>query len=180
MNAAPAVSSATLHGSFWVILLVCTISDMCPKESPPGSFGPLALLAGSISDILTSAACFAAKARSATAASPAHMLYAEMKDIPTCIAIHLEVCAPSVVRETMVGMCTACQDVLPIDALICFAWFAGNSLSMSITYWRGSSSFSSSSPVNTFRSVSYTHLRAHETRHDLVCRLLLEKKKKKK
>src|SRR5450756_862026 len=29
------------------------------------------------------------------------------------------------------------------------------------------------------RSVSYTHLRAHETRHDLVCRLLLEKKKEK-
>src|SRR5450756_899504 len=28
------------------------------------------------------------------------------------------------------------------------------------------------------RAVSYTHLRAHETRHDLVCRLLLEKKKK--
>ena len=25
--------------------------------------------------------------------------------------------------------------------------------------------------------VSYTHLRAHETRHDLVCRLLLEKNK---
>src|SRR5450756_2692549 len=30
-------------------------------------------------------------------------------------------------------------------------------------------------PDNT-RPVSYTHLRAHETRHDLVCRLLLEKK----
>src|SRR5665648_219137 len=29
------------------------------------------------------------------------------------------------------------------------------------------------------KSVSYTHLRAHETRHELVCRLLLEKKKKK-
>src|SRR5450756_2843234 len=28
-------------------------------------------------------------------------------------------------------------------------------------------------------AVSYTHLRAHETRHDLVCRLLLEKKKPK-
>src|SRR5450756_1767021 len=28
-------------------------------------------------------------------------------------------------------------------------------------------------------TVSYTHLRAHETRHDLVCRLLLEKKKNK-
>ena len=27
-------------------------------------------------------------------------------------------------------------------------------------------------------TVSYAHLRAHETRHDLVCRLLLEKKKK--
>src|SRR5450756_2275565 len=25
------------------------------------------------------------------------------------------------------------------------------------------------------KPVSYTHLRAHETRHDLVCRLLLEK-----
>src|SRR5659263_743177 len=31
----------------------------------------------------------------------------------------------------------------------------------------------------TAGAVSYTHLRAHETRHDLVCRLLLEKKKKK-
>src|SRR5450756_2689927 len=29
-------------------------------------------------------------------------------------------------------------------------------------------------------AVSYTHLRAHETRHDIVCRLLLEKKKKTK
>ena len=28
------------------------------------------------------------------------------------------------------------------------------------------------------RAVSYTHLRAHETSQDLVCRLLLEKKKK--
>src|SRR5659263_54888 len=28
-----------------------------------------------------------------------------------------------------------------------------------------------------YTPVSYTHLRAHETRHDLVCRLLLEKKK---
>ena len=29
------------------------------------------------------------------------------------------------------------------------------------------------------RTVSYTHLRAHETGRNLVCRLLLEKKKKK-
>ena len=31
---------------------------------------------------------------------------------------------------------------------------------------------------NDSKSVSYTHLRAHETVLDLVCRLLLEKKKK--
>src|SRR5450756_929689 len=34
-------------------------------------------------------------------------------------------------------------------------------------------------PVRRTAPVSYTHLRAHETRHDLVCRLLLEKKKNK-
>src|SRR5450759_2936127 len=38
---------------------------------------------------------------------------------------------------------------------------------------------SSQSIEDDTASVSYTHLRAHETRHDLVCRLLLEKKKKK-
>src|SRR5665811_1884577 len=32
--------------------------------------------------------------------------------------------------------------------------------------------------ARTARTVSYTHLRAHETVLDLVCRLLLEKKKK--
>src|SRR5665648_1202995 len=36
-----------------------------------------------------------------------------------------------------------------------------------------------SDSIKALGSVSYTHLRAHETRHDLVCRLLLEKKKKK-
>ena len=34
--------------------------------------------------------------------------------------------------------------------------------------------------VQSFEAVSYTHLRAHETVLDLVCRLLLEKKKKPK
>ena len=33
--------------------------------------------------------------------------------------------------------------------------------------------------MNTYKTVSYTHLRAHETVLDLVCRLLLEKKKNK-
>ena len=31
--------------------------------------------------------------------------------------------------------------------------------------------------VDNSHAVSYTHLRAHETRSNLVCRLLLEKKK---
>src|SRR5450756_2935585 len=36
---------------------------------------------------------------------------------------------------------------------------------------------SSGTAMSSSDTVSYTHLRAHETRHDLVCRLLLEKKK---
>src|SRR5678815_1642172 len=32
--------------------------------------------------------------------------------------------------------------------------------------------------MDTFGPISYTHLRAHETPEHLVCRLLLEKKKK--
>ena len=34
--------------------------------------------------------------------------------------------------------------------------------------------------IEAHNAVSYTHLRAHETGRNLVCRLLLEKKKKKK
>src|SRR5450759_4635779 len=47
------------------------------------------------------------------------------------------------------------------------------------TAWQPSSkcwNLSRTKPTSiSSRSVSYTHLRAHETRHDLVCRLLLEK-----
>src|SRR5450756_2834351 len=58
-----------------------------------------------------------------------------------------------------------------------------------ITRWYGSAGFGfshvagctsarrSRSSACCGGAVSYTHLRAHETRHDLVCRLLLEKKK---
>ena len=38
--------------------------------------------------------------------------------------------------------------------------------------------FKDNKPRTRYSSVSYTHLRAHETVLDLVCRLLLEKKKK--
>ena len=39
--------------------------------------------------------------------------------------------------------------------------------------------YAEDSPATGNRAVSYTHLRAHETVLDLVCRLLLEKKKHK-
>src|SRR5450756_1335896 len=42
-----------------------------------------------------------------------------------------------------------------------------------ITRYRGETA--TTQPDTAQRAVSYTHLRAHETRHDLVCRLLLEK-----
>ena len=55
---------------------------------------------------------------------------------------------------------------------------------LSTTSDKNFSEYLASNPVNldfcnagTNTSVSYTHLRAHETSQDLVCRLLLEKKK---
>src|SRR5450756_1938910 len=50
------------------------------------------------------------------------------------------------------------------------------SLNMSCTLPVIRSGNAASVPLYGICSVSYTHLRAHETRHDLVCRLLLEKK----
>src|SRR5450756_529262 len=41
--------------------------------------------------------------------------------------------------------------------------------------WSPAAERQSGSPLLDGLPVSYTHLRAHETRHDLVCRLLLEK-----
>src|SRR5450759_1417718 len=53
------------------------------------------------------------------------------------------------------------------------SWYAQNEWRMSVeVMWNTTFAFTGS-----IRSVSYTHLRAHETRHELVCRLLLEKKK---
>src|SRR5450756_2803506 len=54
-----------------------------------------------------------------------------------------------------------------------FEWRRGYKFSTYATWWiRQAVTRAIADPV------SYTHLRAHETRHDLVCRLLLEKKKK--
>src|SRR5665648_1128912 len=60
--------------------------------------------------------------------------------------------------------------ILPLMLKIC-------QRTLTIKSFRDLFSFSKTSISNT--PVSYTHLRAHETRHDLVCRLLLEKKKTK-
>src|SRR5450756_1862364 len=59
--------------------------------------------------------------------------------------------------RVVVGMVTACTVAPLFDAL---------------------ATFHQAHPGVEITPVSYTHLRAHETRHDLVCRLLLEKKKK--
>src|SRR5664280_3279583 len=68
-----------------------------------------------------------------------------------------------------------------------------NALKLTGLYWRGRRNtgcillkrndilFKELPPLfDGFTTVSYTHLRAHETVLDLVCRLLLEKKKKTK
>src|SRR5271157_755191 len=142
-------SSDDFTGSSGYLRLVCTMSARKPKLNPPGSLGPLARLAGRMSAISTNAACFAANARSATAASPAHILYASMNDMPICIADHLEVVPPSQVLTTVVGMCTACQRDLPTAFFNWAAWSFGNALLMSRTYCLSIESASSSSPVKT-------------------------------
>src|SRR5450756_2903396 len=74
----------------------------------------------------------------------------------------------------------SCRDLLAISCPAqirgCNSWTAGDPSfrPMSCTLSRQSRFLWPGSPR---RPVSYTHLRAHETRHDLVCRLLLEKKK---
>src|SRR5450756_1006896 len=58
------------------------------------------------------------------------------------------------------------------------AWLDGLPLDECLRWGNVVGGLSTLAPGGTGRAVSYTHLRAHETRHDLVCRLLLEKKKK--
>src|SRR5450759_5897463 len=83
------------------------------------------------------------------------------------------------------------RSVMPLGSSRATRMVTASAKSMS-TPWRGSGHCSARGCVPTegcrkrsclciwdsSSSVSYTHLRAHETRHDLVCRLLLEKKKK--
>ena len=50
-------------------------------------------------------------------------------------------------------------------------------LAFAIRRWVGTPTPREGQRMQWVRAVSYTHLRAHETVLDLVCRLLLEKKK---
>src|SRR5450756_3058554 len=63
----------------------------------------------------------------------------------------------------------------PVERFLTESYFSRTPRSIIATL-----SQTSCTSYNRCEPVSYTHLRAHETRHDLVCRLLLEKKKKKK
>ena len=95
-------------------------------------------------------ACLDAYAKSPVAPSPAHWLYAEIIDIPICIADHLEVLPPSQTLPTIDGILTACQTAPPTSAFKASACSSGNSLLMSNTNAESISSANSSSPVKTF------------------------------
>ena len=70
------------------------------------------------------------------------------------------------------------------QAMVCFENYLSENLAAewvgkTLLYKAGESAApAGGAPMVGYTSVSYTHLRAHETVLDLVCRLLLEKKKK--
>src|SRR5665647_1232959 len=69
----------------------------------------------------------------------------------------------------------SCDTSIPIDASTCTYMHEHASLCMSMS--SSSQTQGTSVPCSPVHdSVSYTHLRAHETDSYLVCRLLLEKK----
>src|SRR5450756_566194 len=77
-----------------------------------------------------------------------------------------EIVAGNVSRATACTRATASPSAIP-----------GRRLNESVTDGNWPVWLTDSGPTVWRVAVSYTHLRAHETRHELVCRLLLEKKK---
>ena len=69
------------------------------------------------------------------------------------------------------------QDHAPVDILFLGSSLAYRGFDTRIWKERGYTAFNLGSSAQSPVPVSYTHLRAHETVLDLVCRLLLEKKK---
>src|SRR5665811_248466 len=79
---------------------------------------------------------------------------------------------PAEARTLAIGVCNSGSSLGAMIAPPLVVWVTA------IAGWRGA--FIVTGAIGFLWAVSYTHLRAHETVLDLVCRLLLEKKKKKK
>src|SRR5665811_738725 len=109
------------------------------------------------------AAALAAADGAATDAAGVGVALPEQAPTMTAIAA-----SAATLRVRLVRFMRLDSSILRPDALI---WSAGRAVSL-----RRSRVIAG---LPTSLSVSYTHLRAHETVLDLVCRLLLEKKKKK-
>ena len=73
------------------------------------------------------------------------------------------------VESTLSLLITFLHSLLTLISFAAILWQLSGSILLSVagTDWR----------IDGYMSVSYTHLRAHETGRNLVCRLLLEKKK---
>src|SRR5450756_446747 len=68
-------------------------------------------------------------------------------------------------------ICNSSVPPLTMSACLNQTWFSGRPLSLMLWMYLLSRELFRQMMVSAF-PVSYTHLRAHETRHDLVCRLL--------
>src|SRR5450756_2831847 len=89
--------------------------------------------------------------------------------VASCLAVaELVAVMVDITARSSVSSCRTYDDVLPV--LVACSDTSGPG--SSATPWLVAPGVGL---VVTMKSVSYTHLRAHETRHDLVCRLLLEK-----
>src|SRR5665648_1247154 len=89
----------------------------------------------------------------------------------TCLNVFLRGPSPSL------GPTTEYDDKMTGGLANTTVWFPIRFKSMPYSSPFQNSEFFSVCYCKVHTPVSYTHLRAHETRHDLVCRLLLEKKK---
>src|SRR5450756_1108817 len=113
-----------------------------------------------------------------------------MKNAPTlrpasCAAATAERACSTVIRLFMRLSTSSFPDSMPKKTRLHPAVFIANASSGVIESTRPRHSHLKESPLRLIsahisnkrfllNAVSYTHLRAHETRHDLVCRLLLE------
>src|SRR5665811_2515947 len=91
------------------------------------------------------------------------------------LGVHAEICTGE--SLALIETWSRADDVILVDAVVTGAP-AGKVWLWNARSQRIQGSASTSTHGLGVAAVSYTHLRAHETVLDLVCRLLLEKKKK--